>query len=383
MADDVPVIPDRRREALLRQVSLVNGGVVYIYDINTLPRFDRSNLAMYLTELLGYPVGHADGAGVGALRRLAHPDDWPKFGQHRRAVAKLPDGEFATLVCRMLHIDGRWRWIEARERVFSRSRAGEVRRVLGFAADVSERRRMADSLAGATNELLVAEAQERRRIARDLHDSTTQHLVAIDLTMSRLERRIGDDPIDHAIVADIRAALAAAHREIRTFSYLLHPPQLEKVGLEATLNQFLEGFQRRTGLHVSFQVQGPPRVLGQVTELALFRVAQEALMNVHKHARASDVDIRLANEPFETVLEIRDDGVGIPEAEVDALLASPAAGVGIASMKARITDLGGVLRMTPQAKGLLIRAVMPRRRVADALKYPDEAPSEPAASEAG
>jgi signal transduction histidine kinase len=226
---------------------------------------------------------------------------------------------------------------------------------------------LTDSLAGATGELLLAEEHERRRIGRELHDSTTQHLVAIDLTMSRLEQRIGDDPVDRAIVQDIRAALTAAHREIRTFSYLLHPPNLQRVGLEAALNQFLEGFQRRTGLFVRFQVLGPPQVLGQHADLAVFRLAQEALMNVHRHASAREVDIRLVHRALETTLEVSDDGVGLAPADIAPLLSGQGQGVGIASMKARIEGLGGRLEIFPRAKGLQIRAVMPRRRAGDAL----------------
>ncbi len=367
MADDAPVMLDSRREALFRQLALINGGALYVYDITEPRRFDQSTLPPYLADLLGYPEDHPKAVGPGAMFRLFHPHDRPLIARHLRAAAKLSDGDFATFHWRMRHVDGSWRWLEARERVFSRNRAGQVRRLLGFASDISERRRLSDSLAGATGALLLAEAHERRRIGRELHDSTTQHLVAIDLTMSRLEQRIGDDPTDRAIVQDIRAALTAAHREIRTFSYLLHPPNLERVGLEAALNQFLEGFQRRTGLRVRFQVQGPPRALGQHGELGLFRLAQEALTNVHRHAHAREVDIRLIHRATETVLEVGDDGVGLSPAEIAPLLSGHAAGVGVASMKARIEDLGGALEILPQLKGLLVRAAMPRRRAGDAL----------------
>jgi signal transduction histidine kinase len=361
---------DRRRDALFRQLGLINGGVVYLYDLANPRGFERSEPPAHLAELLGYAEDHCMAADSKALRGLAHADDRPRISEHRRALAKLPDGDFTTFACRMKHLDGTWRWIEARERVFSRNRAGAVRRVLGFASDISERRRLLDSVAGAAGALLMAEEHERRRIGRELHDSTTQHLVAIDLTMSRLEQRIGQDPLDRAIIQDIRAALTAAHREIRTFSYLLHPPNLERVGLEAALNQFLEGFQRRTGLIVNFRVLGLPRALGAYGELGLFRLAQEALMNVHRHASAREVDIRLIHRPTETVIEVSDDGVGLSPAEIAPLLSGQTPGVGVASMKARIEDLGGGLEIFPQLKGLLIRATMPRRRASDALPPP-------------
>jgi signal transduction histidine kinase len=367
MANDAPIQLDRRRQALFQQLALINGGVVYVYDLAKAERWDQAKLPDYLGDLLGYPQGHPEAAGPGAMFRLFRASDRPLVSSHLRAVARLSNGDFATIRWRMRRVDGSWRWLEARERVFSRNRAGGVRRVLGFASDISEHRRLTDSLAGATEALLVAEAHERRRIGRELHDSTTQHLVAIDLTMSRLEKRIGDDPTDRAIIQDIRAALAAAHREIRTFSYLLHPPNLERVGLEVALSQFLDGFQRRTGLRVNFQAQGPQRALGQHGELGLFRLAQEALMNVHRHAHAREVDIRLTHRATETVLEVSDDGVGLSQGEIAPLLSGLASGVGVASMKARIEDLGGALELLPQPQGLLVRATMPRRRATDAL----------------
>jgi PAS domain S-box-containing protein len=367
MADDATTRLDRRRDGLFRQLGLINGGVVYIYCINDPRGAGHARLPAYLRELLGYCADHPESQREEAVNRLTHPDDRARIAAHRRALAKLGDGESATFTCRVKHIDGGWRWIEVREQVFSRNRAGQTRRVLGFASDVSERRRLTDSLAGATGDLLLAEEHERRRIGRELHDSTAQHLVAIDLTLSRLEQRVGEDPVDRAIVQDIRTALASAHREVRTFSYLLHPPNLERVGLEAALNQFLEGFQRRTGLNVRFQVIGPSRILGQHADLAVFRLVQEAVMNVHRHASAREIDIRLIHRTLETALEVSDDGVGLAAARIASLLSGQGQGVGIASMKARIEGLGGVLELAPQARGLLIRAVMPRRRASDAL----------------
>jgi len=239
MSDEASIRLDRRHDALFRQLGLVNGGVAYIYDIaiRTPPR-DRT-CRPFCTNCLAIrrviprlpATMRSSGCAIPTTGRLSPPITAP--------CSKLPDIAFRTCVCRMKHLDGSWRWIEARERVFSRDRSGRVRRVLGFVCDITERRRLLESLAGATDALLLAEENERRRIGRELHDSTTQHLVAIDLTMSRLEQRIGDDPTDRAIVRDIRAALTAAHREIRTFSYLLHPPSLERVGLEAALNRFL------------------------------------------------------------------------------------------------------------------------------------------------
>lgn len=353
-----PLITEQRRDALFDQLSMVNGGLLYVYDVGRPPghgrRFD-------LSPLLGYAAGFKGAIGE-AILDLVHPDDRSVAELHCHGRAAMPDNEFVTVAVRVRHADGDWRWIELRERVFGRTRTGAVRRVVGFASDISERRRLIDSLSVASKSLLVAEAQERRRIARELHDSTAQHLVAIDLTLGRLERRLDDDAEQRAILEDIREALTAAHREVRTFSYLLHPPDLERNGLDSTLRRFTDGFAARTGLSVSLNLDEARPQLPSVGELALFRVAQEALMNVHHHARAERVELSLQYDGANIALLIRDDGVGLHHSDIETLLAEDSGGVGIAGMRARMEQIGGRLELLAQPGGLLVRATLPLAR---------------------
>ncbi len=338
------------------QLALLGGGVIYVFDLARGRAFDLKNDP---GNMLGYAADDPLFESPLTMFALIHPDDMDALRAHRVALASLPDGEFATNIVRMRHADGSWRWIEGRERVLTRGRKGETRRVLGFACDISERHRLMDALAGASKALLIAEQEERRRIARELHDSTAQHLVAIDLTLSRLERRSDADPEVASILEDIRTSLAAAHREIRTFSYLLHPPNLERAGLVDALRQFLEGFRQRVSLEVSFEVEGPARRMPPLRELALYRIAQEALMNVHKHAAARRVAVRLVLGRESAALEVLDDGVGLTPANIRRLLAEDTGGVGIAGMKARMIELGGVLEVVARPRGLLVRATIP------------------------
>jgi signal transduction histidine kinase len=338
-------------EHLSRARALIAGGVFYSYELGR-----QSELGP--AKLLGYPKGHP-ATRRGGFPELYHPDDLSKVLAHQSELAALSDRQFSVMVCRMRHIDGDWRWIEARERVVGRSEAGMARRILGFASDVSERYRLLATLTAASKALLTAESHERERVARELHDSMAQHLVAIDLTLSRLERRMGGDPAQLDIVHEIRTALEGAHREVRTLSYLLHPPELERLGFEASLRKFLHGFGLRARLNVRLHAQEHWPVLDSVRQLALFRVAQEALMNVHKHAGAQSVDVRLCGSGGDVVLEVSDDGVGLSQREIDALLAQQWGGVGIAGMTARMEQLGGRLEIRPRPKGLLIRARLP------------------------
>ena len=263
------------------------------------------------------------------------------------------------MVCQMRHIDGDWRWIEARERIVSRDSEGAAQRILGYATDVSEKHRLLESLAAASKALLMSESHERKRIARELHDSMAQHLVAIDLMLLRLDRKPDADSVQHSVILEIREALKAAHAEVRTLSYLLHPPDMERLGFEVSLRKFLHGFGLRTGLDVRFIMEGEVRRIAADGELALFRVAQEALMNVHTHAEAKVVDVKLVYTPHGVTLEIGDDGVGLNRDQIEALVTQKWGGVGVAGMTARVEQLDGQLEICARPRGLLVRARLP------------------------
>jgi signal transduction histidine kinase len=330
--------------------ALMNGGVYYLYELG--------GEEPDLSQILGYPPGSAADR-QGALRGLVHPDDLVQVREHRQRVARSNNDEFSVLICRMRHVDGDWRWIEARERVATRDAEGAARRILGFALDASERHRLLESLAAASKALLVAESHERKRIARELHDSMAQHLVAIDLLLFRLEQQNQNGPAQSKVVGEIREALRAAHSEVRTFSYLLHPPDLERLGFETSLRKFLQGFGVRTGLNVRFRIQGASRSLQSDRELALFRVVQEAMMNVHTHAGAQNVEVLLTYSPDAAMIEVSDDGVGLSHDQIETLVAQQWGGVGIAGMIARMQQLGGQLEICGLPKGLLVRAKLP------------------------
>ena len=197
---------------------------------------------------------------------------------------------------------------------------------------------------------------ERRRIGRELHDSTAQHLVAIDLSLGMLERRGLFSGADLPILRDIRTSLGAAHQEVRNFAYMLHPPKLKHRGLEATLRAFATGFARRAGLEIDMEVTGLRRALPAPLEFAFFRITQEGLMNVHRHAQARHVALRLHQEPEEVWLEVEDDGIGFSPrgAPVEA-----DSGVGLSGMRARMRQLGGQLLLASGDSGVRLRASAP------------------------
>jgi PAS domain S-box-containing protein len=337
---------EARRHALIDDLGLISGGLIYIYDLaRQHTRYINSNLA----RQLGY--GENPSVSLSEVMPRVHPDDRASLTKYVEQLASLTDGEVLRTHFRIQRPDGEWRWIDNRAGVFARGANGEVRRVIGYAYDVTAPRRTMADLAAATAALLNVEEKERRRIARELHDSTAQHLVAADLMLAAHERRLG--PSSDKALSEARDTIALALREIRTLSFLLHPPRLREQGLAKTLRTFAEGFARRAVLDTRIEIGELPPGISPEVELALFRVAQEALMNVRRHADADRVAVRLRMEGDALALEIEDDGVGIGAVE------TPTSGVGVDGMRARLSSLDGKLTLdSPHGRGTRVRALV-------------------------
>jgi signal transduction histidine kinase len=211
-----------------------------------------------------------------------------------------------------------------------------------------------------------AQDEERRRIARDLHDSTGQNLIAATLLLGRIE-----DVVPAAakpILGQLEETLQQSIREVRTVSYLLHPPLLDEVGLGPALRCYVDGYSQRSGLAVDLDVAPDVDRLPPDTELAVFRIVQEALTNVSRHSRSPTARIRLARETASDgsniVLTIEDAGRGMPAiSNARALIGRKlgARGVGLASMRERLHQLGGSLEIESAVGRTVVRAIIPAR----------------------
>ncbi|MES1198634.1 MAG: histidine kinase [Pseudomonadota bacterium] len=352
-------VGERRHALMFDRLSTLNNGLTYIYDFSTeRTRYINAHLATF------FGLTPNGGVDLQSVIELVHPDDIDPFNDHMAALRILRDEAVAHGAFRIKRADGAWRLIDNRARIFARARNGKARCVIGCAFDVTETRQVSDELAVAHSALLQAQENERRRIARELHDSTAQYLVAIDLGLSAFERNLQDSPHfadledERTAIAESRRLLSLALREVRTFSFLLHPPRLEEHGLEATLRAFVQGFARRTGLDVNLQIVGARAKLDPTAELNFFRVAQEALMNVHRHARASAVTIRLERTKRDVVLEIADNGIGGAFGEKH-WQDGERAGVGISGMRARMAQHGGSLSVQFGHHGATVSASAP------------------------
>jgi two-component system, NarL family, sensor kinase len=212
-----------------------------------------------------------------------------------------------------------------------------------------------------SGKLLQAQDDERRRLARDLHDSTGQLLTAILLNLSVLMQDAASLPGDTQGRLSETVELAnQAISEIRTMSYLLHPPMLDEAGLEMALQWYVEGFRNRSNIDVGLELPAEPHRLPREMELAVFRIVQECLTNIHRHSGSTTARIRFAIEGGMVVLVVKDAGRGLwPAAAAQGNGHLKHAGVGIRGMRERVRQLHGTIHFEPGNPGTIVRVELP------------------------
>ena len=217
--------------------------------------------------------------------------------------------------------------------------------------DAAELRRLRKEF---TSSVMQGQAEERRRLARELHDSTAQLLTSVGLLLAALKRK-ASTPESLGVVREMEGLVCEAQQEIRSISYLSQPAALQSMSLAEALEALVGGFERRTGIATSFDLQGEAR-LSEVDKASLYRVAQEALSNVHRHASATRASVCLYTRNSTTHLVIADNGVGI---SLDTLARRSVAGVGLSGMRSRLAEIGGRLTLRRRLPGTAIFATIP------------------------
>lgn len=220
------------------------------------------------------------------------------------------------------------------------------------------------ALGEISSRFLSIQDEERRRIARDLHDITGQTLAAQGMMLgSLLESRSDLDPQSRKVVSECLVLNERITDEVRTLSYLLHPPLIEERGLASAIKSFVEGFSARTGIKISVEVDdGFPR-LGPDVEIALFRTVQESLNNVRRHSGASRGSVTLRHSDTEITLSIKDFGRGMQSEILRSQDSKVSLGVGILGMRERIRQLSGAFEIAShENEGTLVTVHLPLRR---------------------
>ncbi|HZP32060.1 MAG TPA: ATP-binding protein [Candidatus Acidoferrales bacterium] len=215
----------------------------------------------------------------------------------------------------------------------------------------------ADSYRALSARIIGLQDAERRRIGRELHDSVGQSLGALQMNVEQLANAREDSRA--ALLEETRDLVKRTAQEVRTISQLLHPPLLDVVGFVAAAKNYAQQFMRRSGIEVKVNFPEDFRLSSKEAELMLFRVLQESLTNVHRHAQATTVDVWLARHPHEIVLTVQDNGRGLPLGVIENFQAGMASGVGLAGMRERLAEFGGRLQVESSHSGTIVRAAIP------------------------
>jgi PAS domain S-box-containing protein len=217
-----------------------------------------------------------------------------------------------------------------------------------------------DQLRDLSGRLMFAHDEERRRIARELHDSTGQNLAALGMTLARLENDAKRDPTRLSkSIKDAQDLIQNLTAEIRTTSYLLHPPMLDEMGLPFALRWYTEGLAERSTISVELKIPDDLGRLAPEVELAIFRLVQECLTNIHRHSGSKTAVIRIAREPDKIYAEVEDHGKGISPERLAEI--QQGVGVGITGMRERVRQSHGELTIDSNVLGTKITAIFPAK----------------------
>jgi signal transduction histidine kinase len=289
-----------------------------------------------LRDLCGVPPERSGGLEAGAFwREHVHPDDLPGVLELQ---ARLHGGlvERVSTVYRYEHPTRGLRWIHHLADSRARDAAGRATRTYGVMRDVTEEKRAEASLKELSRRLLEAHEAERSLLARELHDDLSQRLALLAIEAGRTERASAGGRAEKALCS-IRQGLVRLSEDVHALAYQLHPSVLEELGLAEALRTECERRRRQGGPEIALSTDEPADV-GPEAALCLFRVAQEALNNVARHAEARTVTVDLRRMDGGLLLAIRDDGVGFDPA-------APRTGhsLGLASMRERVRLVRGSL----------------------------------------
>jgi PAS domain S-box-containing protein len=328
-----------------------------------------------------------------ALGRMIHPDDRERYAEGvQRSLDPDGDGKLEEEI--RIHLaDGQERWISVTAQVHFGSDA-KAERMAGLIGDITERkqaeerfRNLAETLESEVsirtreleerNAFVLQQAatvqslsrsltrvqdDERRRIARELHDSAGQTLTVLGMNLARASGLTrGGDPQLREQIAEAQKIVEQLTQEIRTTSYLLHPPLLDETGVSAALKWYVEGLAQRSGLKIRLNLPEDLERFSRDVELVVFRVVQECLTNIHRHSGSRTAEISVAVSDGAVSIEVRDHGKGIP-AERLAEIQAGASGVGVRGMRERVRQMGGQIDIHSDGCGTTVTMRLPISR---------------------
>src|SRR6202167_5625493 len=335
------------------------------------------------------------------LNEYIHPDDHPIVLRTVREAVRTKsmfelehriqrtDGTLGWTYSRavpLLDVNGEiLEWFGAASDVTARKEAEENFRNLAqtLDAEVRARTRELEEQSNQVRELswrlLRSQDEARRHIAREVHDSVGQTLTVLDINLELFVQEAGCKSSDAASkIEEIQKTVQQLHREIRTTSYLLHPPLLDESGLCSAISLYLQGLLERSGLEVHLDISKEFGRLPRDMELVIFRLVQECLTNIHRHSESKTASIRIARESNQISLDIEDQGKGMSPARL-AAIQSGCSGVGISGMRERLRQFDGTMKIESDSSGTRISATIPLPKTASPEDQSKAEPLQPTA----
>jgi signal transduction histidine kinase len=221
-------------------------------------------------------------------------------------------------------------------------------------SDRSEQKSTEMKLRELSVRLIAVQDVERRRIARELHDCTGQTIAILKMNLDRLAQLGKLSPEQTGLVSESVVLVEAMSKQLRTISYLLHPPLLDEIGLVSALRGLVEGFSQRSGIETSLRIDENFSELPSEVEISIYRIVQECLTNIHRHSGSPTARIRVEQVATEIEIEVQDDGRGIPSEIIANGL-----GVGLFGIQERAKQLGGTVKIESNGKGTSVVARLP------------------------
>src|SRR5215813_2078937 len=334
-----------------------------------------------MEQIRGQPRGSFPQRFEAGLQGVHEEDRAIVLREIERAISG--DGNY-RVEYRQMRSDGTPRWMESIGRVVYDDEHRPVR-MTGVCMDITRRKETEVALRNSQSDLekrvlertadlelaqaglrhlsarlLQAQDEERRRIARELHDSAGQLLAALSMTLTplQLELRKANPQWAQALGGSMKLVDELSN-ELRTISHLLHPPMLDEAGLAFALRWYVEGFAKRSKIDVQFEFPEDLERLPREVETTIFRLIQESLTNIHRHAESRTATIRVWRGVSEVKVEIRDHGKGMPPEMHQGLAGRSRTGVGIQGMRERVRELGGRLEIRSGKKGTVVTAAVP------------------------
>jgi len=235
-----------------------------------------------------------------------------------------------------------------------------IERAVHLAAIAIECYRNEQELREFSKRLSQSQDDERRRIARELHDSTGQKLSVLAMNLALVRNKVSPSEVAFLkMLSDCSSLTSDISEEVRTLSYMMHPPLLDECGLETSIQMYSRGINRRVGLEIELDIPRRLTRLSEEAELAIFRVVQASLTNIHLHSGSDKATVKIEHVSEGLAVTIRDHGRGIPSGVLDRSPLGRGVGVGIAGMKERVKYIGGRLEIESSEYGTQVKATIP------------------------